>query len=89
MPAERIFHLPLPWANRFIHSIKHRGYQYQLHPSDEQATLFVQFAGVSGVCRLVYNVALEQRRDHWSSAAKSANLHADIAVASGVSALSP
>ena len=42
--------------------MKHRGYQYRLHPSDEQATRFVQFAGV---CRLVYNVTLEQRRDHW------------------------
>ena len=42
--------------------MKQRGYQYKLNPSDEQATLFVQFAGV---CRLVYNVALEQRRDFW------------------------
>ena len=42
--------------------MKQRGYQYKLHPSDEQATLFVQFAGV---CRLVYNVALEQRRNCW------------------------
>ena len=57
-----MFHILLPWTNRNIHSMIHRGYQYKLHPSDEQATLFVQFAGV---CRLVYNVALEQRRDHW------------------------
>ena len=42
--------------------MKQCGYQYKLHPSDEQATLFVQFASV---CRLVYNVALEQRRDQW------------------------
>ena len=46
--------------------MKQCGYQYKLHPSDEQGdeqvTLFVQFAGV---CRLVYNLAFEQRRDFW------------------------
>lgn len=39
----------------------HRGYRYRLAPSAEQEELFRQFAGV---CRLVYNLALEQRRDH-------------------------
>ena len=62
MLSSSIFHLALIWTNRQIHNMKQRGYQYKLHPSDEQATLFVQFAGV---CRLVYNVALEQRRDYW------------------------
>ena len=62
MPASSMFDLAIPWTNCNIHSMIHRGYQYKLHPSDEQATLFVQFAGV---CRLVYNLALEQRRDHW------------------------
>lgn len=42
--------------------IVHRGFKYRLYPSPEQETLFRQFAGV---CRLVYNLALEQRRDHW------------------------
>lgn len=38
----------------------HRGYKYKLYPTDRQRTQFEQFAGV---CRLVYNIALEQRRD--------------------------
>ena len=37
-----------------------RGLRYKLAPSAEQEQLFRQFAGV---CRLVYNLALEQRRD--------------------------
>ncbi len=39
-----------------------RGYTYALRPSAEQDALMTQFAGV---CRLVWNLALEQRRDHW------------------------
>lgn len=39
-----------------------RGFRYKLKPSIEQEGLFRQF---SGVCRLVYNLALEQRRDWW------------------------
>ncbi|MHB2205102.1 RNA-guided endonuclease InsQ/TnpB family protein [Methylobacterium sp. CM6257] len=35
-----------------------RGFRYKLEPQPEQETLFRQFAGV---CRLVYNLALEQR----------------------------
>ncbi len=38
----------------------HRGCRFKLAPTPEQQMLFRQF---SGVCRLVYNVALEQRRD--------------------------
>ena len=37
-----------------------RGYRYKLDPTPAQARLFTHFAGV---CRLVYNLALEQRRD--------------------------
>jgi putative transposase len=37
-----------------------RGFRYKLDPTPEQETLFRQFAGV---CRLVYNLALEQRQD--------------------------
>lgn len=40
----------------------HRGFTYALRPSADQAALMEQFAGV---CRLVWNLALEQRRDHW------------------------
>lgn len=39
-----------------------RGYRYKLKPTPAQERLFAQFAGV---CRLIYNIALEQRRDHW------------------------
>jgi putative transposase len=39
-----------------------RSFRYKLSPTTEQEQLFRQF---SGVCRLIYNVALEQRRDWW------------------------
>ncbi|SMF42023.1 Transposase [Azospirillum oryzae] len=39
-----------------------RGYKFRLYATDEQESLFGQYAGV---CRLVYNLALEQRRDWW------------------------
>jgi putative transposase len=39
-----------------------RGYRYKLAPTPEQESTFRQFAGV---CRLVYNLGLEQRRDFW------------------------
>jgi putative transposase len=39
-----------------------RGYTYALRPTAEQAVLFDQFAGV---CRLVWNLALDQRINHW------------------------
>jgi putative transposase len=42
--------------------IVHRGFKYRVYPTPEQEGLFHSFAGV---CRLVYNLALEQRRDHW------------------------
>jgi putative transposase len=35
-----------------------RGFQFKLDPTSEQADAFARNAGV---CRLVYNVALEQR----------------------------
>jgi hypothetical protein len=37
-----------------------RGFRYKLMPTAEQESLFCQFAGV---CRLIYNLAIEQRRD--------------------------
>lgn len=40
----------------------HRAFRYKLIPTPEQETLFRQF---TGVCRLVYNLALEQRRNWW------------------------
>jgi putative transposase len=39
-----------------------RGFRFKLCPTAERAALFWQFAGV---CRLLYNLALEQRRDWW------------------------
>lgn len=40
----------------------YRGYTYALRPTQEQLAQMDQFAGV---CRVVWNIALEQRRDHW------------------------
>lgn len=39
-----------------------RGYTFALRPTPDQDVAFTQFAGV---CRLIWNLALEQRRDHW------------------------
>ncbi len=39
-----------------------RGFTFALRPTPEQAEKFGQ---VAGVCRLVWNLALEQRRTHW------------------------
>lgn len=39
-----------------------RGFRYKLDPTPEQEKQFRQFAGV---CRLLYNLALDQRRDFW------------------------
>lgn len=39
-----------------------RGLRYKLSPTTEQEQQFRQFAGV---CRLVYNLAWEQRHNHW------------------------
>lgn len=39
-----------------------RGYRFRLYATEEQEVLFSRF---SGVCRFVYNLALEQRRDWW------------------------
>lgn len=40
----------------------HRGFVYKLHPSRDQEDKLLEFISQ---CRLVYNLALEQRRDHW------------------------
>ena len=39
-----------------------RGFTYALRPKPEQIAQMAQFAGV---CRLVWNLALKQRQDHW------------------------
>lgn len=39
-----------------------RGYTFRLKPLPDQEEKFLQFAGV---CRLVWNLALEQRSSHW------------------------
>ena len=40
----------------------YRGFSYALRPTPEQSEKFAQYAGV---CRLVWNLALEQREKHW------------------------
>lgn len=42
--------------------MQYRGYVYRLQPTKEQEALFEQYAGV---CRLIWNLALEQRLNHW------------------------
>lgn len=42
--------------------MQNRGYKFRLYATAEQETMFGQYAGV---CRLVYNLGLEQRRDWW------------------------
>lgn len=42
--------------------MQNRGYKFRLYETAEQETMFSQYAGV---CRLVYNLGLEQRRDWW------------------------
>jgi putative transposase len=39
-----------------------RGFRFKLHPTPEQESAFRAF---SGVCRLVYNLALDQRENWW------------------------
>ncbi|WP_109105493.1 helix-turn-helix domain-containing protein [Azospirillum sp. TSO35-2] len=39
-----------------------RGYKFRLYADDAQRAQVARFAGV---CRFVYNLALEQRRDWW------------------------
>lgn len=42
-----------------------RGFRYRLYPTAEQAAAMER---QEGVCRFVYNLALEQRRDYWRRA---------------------
>jgi putative transposase len=55
--SKRHFHIK-------IYTMIFRGFTYCLAPTVAQEEKFLQFAGV---CRLVWNLALEQRRDHWRS----------------------
>ena len=41
---------------------RHRAWRFRLYPTREQAQAL---AATAGVCRYVYNLALEQRRDWW------------------------
>lgn len=50
----------------------HRGIVQRLYPTPAQAGQFAQFAGV---CRLVYNLALEQREQHWRQFRRATGKH--------------
>jgi len=50
----------------------HRGIVQRLYPTQAQAEQFTQFAGV---CRLVYNLALEQREQHWRQFLRATGKH--------------
>jgi putative transposase len=39
-----------------------QSYRFRIYPTKAQEEAFRQ---ISGCCRLVYNLGLEQRRDHW------------------------
>lgn len=53
-------HLVKPETKCYFRRMILRGFRYKLNPTPEQEAAFRQHAGV---CRLVYNLALEQRRD--------------------------
>ena len=55
-------HVAAPETKLYDRSMLARGFRFKLSPTAEQEALFRQFAGV---CRLVYNLALEQHRDWW------------------------
>ena len=40
----------------------HKATKVRIYPTPEQE---VAFSRIAGCCRLVYNLGLEQRRDHW------------------------
>lgn len=50
----------------------HRGFKFRLKPTPDQAETLGQWAGVT---RLVYNLALEQRRDFWRQYRTTAGKH--------------
>lgn len=49
-----------------------RGYRFDLHPTPGQAETLGQWVGVT---RLIYNVALEQRRDFWRQYLATEGMH--------------
>lgn len=53
-----------------------RGYKFKLRTTAEQDAMLFQHAGV---CRLVYNLALEQRRDHYRQFRASTGKHISFA----------
>lgn len=62
VPSSSVIHICYPWANCYSGTMIQRGYRYKLKPTPAQEQMFTQ---CGGVCRLIYNLALEQRRDHW------------------------
>lgn len=62
MPSRMIIHIDNSETNVYTASMMNRGFKFKLKPTPLQEKTFRAF---SGVCRLVYNLALEQRRDWW------------------------
>lgn len=54
----------------------YRGFKYRLNPTTDQVTTLKQHASV---CRLVYNLALEQRRDFWRPYLRANGRHINFA----------
>ena len=58
VPPSADIYVAAPQTNLYGRRMIARGFRYKLEPLPEQEALFRQFAGV---CRLVYNLALEQK----------------------------
>ena len=56
-------------------NIIHKAYKFRLKPSDEQVNHFAQIAGV---CRLVWNLCLEQRKFVYASQRMSLNSYRQL-----------
>lgn len=54
----------------------HRSFKFRLYPTDAQAE---QLGQIIGVCRFVYNLAWEQRRDFWRQYRRSTGRHISFA----------
>ncbi|MCY4590479.1 MAG: helix-turn-helix domain-containing protein, partial [Alphaproteobacteria bacterium] len=62
MPARSVIHARNTRTYCWNRNMISRGYVFKLKPTPAQESLFAQ---VAGVCRLIYTLALEQRRDHY------------------------
>jgi putative transposase len=61
MPTCAVFHVDFPETNSYLDGMNQmRGYVYRLAPTSGQEAVFRSWAGA---CRVIYNIALAQRRE--------------------------